>query len=143
MLWLLVGCALLGLFLVSLRAFERASVSSLHGLLHWSVALAGLLISFGLVISGRGPLALAGLVLVGPWLWRQWQLLQPGAPVSPMGAGPMTRAEAYAVLGLQAGASEQEIRLAYTRLMRAAHPDAGGSDWLASRINQARDILLG
>ena len=55
----------------------------------------------------------------------------------------MTRAEAYEVLGLQAGVSEAAIRLAYTRLMRAAHPDAGGSDWLASRINQARDVLLG
>jgi hypothetical protein len=26
--------------------------------------------------------------------------------------------------------------------MRGAHPDGGGSDWLAARINQARDILL-
>ena len=55
----------------------------------------------------------------------------------------MTRGEAYAVLGLKPGADEAEIRAAYHRLMRAAHPDAGGSDWLAARINQARDVLLG
>jgi curved DNA-binding protein CbpA len=55
----------------------------------------------------------------------------------------MTRDEAYQVLGLKAGASEADIRAAHHRLMRAAHPDAGGSDWLAARINQARDMLLG
>jgi DnaJ homolog subfamily C member 19 len=54
----------------------------------------------------------------------------------------MTREEALAVLGLQPGASEAEIREAHRRLMRMAHPDTGGSDWLASRINQARDVLL-
>jgi DnaJ family protein C protein 19 len=46
------------------------------------------------------------------------------------------------VLGLQPGASKAEIRAAHRRLMRGAHPDAGGSDWLASRVNEARDILL-
>jgi len=55
----------------------------------------------------------------------------------------MTREEAYQVLGLGAGAGEAEIRAAHHRLMRAAHPDSGGSDWMAARINQARDVLLG
>jgi curved DNA-binding protein CbpA len=55
----------------------------------------------------------------------------------------MTRAEAYEVLGLAPNASEVDIRAAHRRLMRGAHPDSGGSDWLAARINQARDILLG
>ena len=47
------------------------------------------------------------------------------------------------MLGLKPGAGQAEIQEAYLRLMRAAHPDSGGSDWLAARINQARDILLG
>ena len=55
----------------------------------------------------------------------------------------MTREEAYQVLGLQPGATEAEIRAAHHRLMRTAHPDSGGSDWLATRINLARDVLLG
>jgi len=55
----------------------------------------------------------------------------------------MSRDEAYEVLGLHPGASETDIKEAHRRLMRGAHPDAGGSDWLAARINQARDILLG
>ena len=55
----------------------------------------------------------------------------------------MTREEAYEVLGLRPGATEAEIRAAHHRLMRTAHPDSGGSDWLATRVNQARDMLLG
>jgi hypothetical protein len=58
------------------------------------------------------------------------------------GAGPMTRQEALAVLGLADGASEADIRAAHRRLMRAAHPDGGGSDWMAARVNEARDVLL-
>lgn len=58
------------------------------------------------------------------------------------GGGRMSRQEALAVLGLAEGASEAEIRAAHRRLMRAAHPDSGGSDWMAARINEARDVLL-
>ncbi len=58
------------------------------------------------------------------------------------GGGRMSRQEAFAVLGLAEGATETEIRAAHRRLMRAAHPDGGGSDWLAARINEARDVLL-
>ena len=38
MLWLLAGAALLGLFLMSLRAFDRAPISSLQTLLPWALA---------------------------------------------------------------------------------------------------------
>ncbi len=55
----------------------------------------------------------------------------------------MTREEALTVLGLTAGASEEDIRAAHRRLIQRVHPDVGGSADLAARINRAKDILLG
>ncbi|MCC7283654.1 MAG: hypothetical protein IT556_14810 [Acetobacteraceae bacterium] len=86
--------------------------------------------------------------LVEAWLdrafpeWRQ-QAGAERAETPPPAGGRMSRAEALSVLGLGDGATEAEIRAAYLRLMQAAHPDRGGSSWLAARLNEARDVLLG
>jgi len=61
----------------------------------------------------------------------------------PPKGGAMTRDEAWRVLGLPPDATDEEIRAAHRRLMKQAHPDHGGSDYLASKINEAKDILLG
>ncbi len=73
--------------------------------------------------------------------WREaWQTGPRGNGAAPSGA--MSRAEALSVLGLSDGATEDEIRTAHRRLMKEFHPDHGGSDYLAAKINQAKDVLL-
>jgi hypothetical protein len=161
MLWLVFGGLVLFVFLGGLRAFERASVTSIKALLAWIAALAGISLALLLILTGRGVMALGAIVMFGPLLWRQWKLARSTASMGAAGqgtangsrrpngqrsgtaSGPMTREEAWQVLGLRPGATEADIRAAHHRLMRAAHPDTGGSDWLAARVNQARDVLLG
>jgi hypothetical protein len=57
-------------------------------------------------------------------------------------SGDMSVDEAYAILGLSAGADAEAIKEAHRRLMVKLHPDHGGSDYLATKINRARDVLL-
>ncbi len=162
MLWLVLGGLVLFAFLGGLRAFEHASVTTIKSLVAWIAALAGISLALLLVLTGRSGIAIGALALFGPLIWNRWRAAHPrmgqGGGTAGQGSGgqggggqggqarrsgAMTREEAYQVLGLKPGASEADIRAAHHRLMRAAHPDAGGSDWLASRVNQARDMLLG
>lgn len=151
MIALLLGAlALVGL-LVAMGAFSRAEVATLKSLGLWTLALAGLSLAALLLITGREPAGLGILALTGTLGWnmlpaRARRVMGRAAPRGrmrrPPRPGAMTRAEAYDVLGLAPGATKAAVREAHRRLIRAAHPDAGGSAWLAARINQARDILL-
>ncbi|HEY0204961.1 MAG TPA: hypothetical protein VGC15_12525 [Acetobacteraceae bacterium] len=141
-----LGLLSLAVLLWAARGFAQARVANLKAMLGWLAALAGLAIGAGLLLTGRGVSALFAAVLLGPlalsW-WQEGKLPTPGRPGAPPSrGGRMPRSEALAVLGLQDPVSDADVREAWVRLMRVAHPDSGGSDWLAARVNQARDTLL-
>ncbi len=60
----------------------------------------------------------------------------------PSGGNALTRSEALAVLGLNEDASEEQIITAHRSLIQKLHPDRGGNDYLAAKINEAKDFLL-
>jgi len=85
------------------------------------------------------------LALLETWLdrnragWREYF----AETAAPAGAGAIDEdQQAYEILGLQPGATAEEIHAAHRRLMKGVHPDQGGSTFLAAKINAAKDHLL-
>ena len=84
--------------------------------------------------------------LIEAWLdrshpsWREDMARAEGKSES---GGIKTREQALEILGLKSGASEDDIRMAHRELIKKLHPDHGGSDYLAAKINEAKDLLLG
>jgi DnaJ domain len=84
------------------------------------------------------------LALFEAWLLRERPDWRGGDSAgSKASSGAMSRNDAYNVLGLKPGANESEIKAAHKRLMKEFHPDKGGTDYLAAKINEAKDVLLG
>lgn len=80
------------------------------------------------------------LTLLLAWLDRLGRRGEAETPTASEG-GRMTEAEAYRVLGIEPGASVDEVRAAYRRLIRRVHPDLGGSGALAALLNAAKEVL--
>ncbi len=75
--------------------------------------------------------------------WREAAAKGGAGPRASAGAGAMSQEEACDILGLEPGASRAAIHEAHRRLMQKVHPDLGGSNYLAAKINQAKALLLG
>jgi DnaJ family protein C protein 19 len=143
-------------------ASQRKPMSSNGLWLLGAVLLGLLLLRFGLQwLAVVGGVLVAVLRVVGPLL-RLWpalgQLLGQlqgrvagGSPPGSQRAGAhpgsgrmarMTQEEALAVLGLDPGASREDVQREYRRLIKKLHPDLGGSTYLTAKLNEARDVLL-
>jgi hypothetical protein len=74
--------------------------------------------------------------------WREHAQQDAAAGQGGAARGPVTQEEAYQILGLEPGASAEDIHRAHRALMKRLHPDQGGSTYLAARVNEAKDVLL-
>ena len=127
--------AILGLYRFLLKAPPREIKTLFLAAAAVGVAIAALF----LTVTGKLPAAIAILTALWP-IAVSYLKMNRVPPQS--GNLPMTAAEAYDVLGLKQGASADDIKSAHLRLMKKVHPDTAGSDWLAQKINAARDLLL-
>ena len=137
--------ACLGAF-VAVNSWRRDQPTS-PGLLSSLMTLAVGLAVAGAIFALREPY---GLLLALPsWsgaftAWQRYSRLvaadKQKKSIKPTDS--MDRHEALAVLGLSATADQESIKAAHKRIIGQIHPDQGGSDYLAAKANQARDILL-
>lgn len=154
MLPLVAGLAALLLLLFLIGSFLKADIRKLAKNTTRMAGVALALVTIGLLVIGRVGLA----VLSGSIAWA----LIAGRPLPNFGpfggrgagnkrerdappasrAGSMSRAEALSVLGLNEGAKDDDIRAAHRKLIQQNHPDKGGSNYLAAKINEAKDVLL-
>jgi DnaJ-domain-containing protein 1 len=154
------GVIALCVLLLLARGYLRTSARTLASGMRFSGGLILALVTLALAITGR--IGFAFVTATGAWY-----LLFGSAPPwgNPYGAyrdgagGPqgnrqsgnsappransMSRSEALKVLGLDEGATEEQIRAAHKRLILQTHPDKGGTNYLAAKINEAKDALLG
>src|SRR5262245_59138713 len=103
----------------AMAAFAGAAYAGLRE--SWAVTLVLLALGSWLALSSRQP---------------------PGSAPPVQGAPRMSLQDARSLLGVAPEATREDIQAAYLRLMRAVHPDKGGTTGLAAQLNAARDRLL-
>jgi DnaJ family protein C protein 19 len=149
---LIAGLVLLVVLLLLAAVYSRARPRDLVKGVRFSGGVLLGLVTVALAITGRIGLAFlaaagAWALLTGtmpPWMRFPQGARDPGGPreTPPSRRGAMSRSEALKVLGLEEGATQEQIRAAHRRLIQQIHPDKGGTDYLAAKINEAKDVLL-
>ena len=126
------------------RFFINANIKQIKALF-LAASLATLVIAlFYMALTGKLAAALGLGAAIIPFIvayFRERRLMK-DAPTPDTKTEIKTRADALEVLGLEDGASEHDIKAAYKKLMQKVHPDHEGSEWMAAKLNQARDFLL-
>jgi hypothetical protein len=137
---IIIGLAALALLWMLGYLFLNTAPATLARTVRWLVAALVAVAIAIFVYAGREGLAVALLpaLLTALLRWQPFGRRRPDASST-----CMTRAEALKILDLAEGATEEEVREAHRRLMVKIHPDRGGSTFLAAKINEARDVLLG
>jgi len=136
--WVVLGAAALWALIRLGRQSDRS------GKVQWRVSAT----IFAAICFGGAALAtmrgswLIGSVLATAGLWLATGARQRDPLGRPAPQEDLSEADARRILGVSKTADGTEIQAAYRRLMARAHPDAGGSQGLAERLNAARDRLL-
>ena len=147
----LLGLVVLIVALTLARWYATADVKILKRALAWfGIGLLALAAGF-LAATGRMGAAFAALAGLMAWAGRIINLVQMGRQFgglfgskrsAPPPASAMTEEEALRILGLPPGPTADEIKAAHRRIIEQIHPDRGGSDYLAAKVNLAKDFLL-
>lgn len=141
---LLIGLALAAVALWVLVRLGKQTEKARRG--HWRISatlLGGTCFAGAVLAVAKGSyLWAAALAVAGLYLVIQSRVRTVPARQPPQPASRMTMAEAREILGVGPDASVEEIQRAWKRLMARTHPDQGGSEGLAARVNAARDHLL-
>ena len=128
------------------RFFLKATPHQIKSFFLTSVSLVLLLALFFMAVTGRLGPALALFVALLPLVRGVWQMRKKSKEdrqtPSSSGTSVMDKREALDILGLENGADKSEILRAYKDLMKKVHPDTKGSQGLARKLNEAKDVLL-
>lgn len=143
--WLFIGLILAALLFAFLGWWSRTDEKTARNSLFWAIVVICLALGGLLLATGKGIMA---VVPAGVAAWRmlgdktRHGRAEGSRKSENVATGTMTEEEALDILGLEKGASDSEVKEAYKRLMGQVHPDKGGNDWMASKLNEARQTLM-